>query len=228
MRIVFIGPSIIDDPRVHDIFRHRIALAKKEPIVIEGDLAEFPEGCTERYSQFLANLEGQIEPIDEIGVVVPTSFGRPENEILDGLWSGICEFQEMHLPGLREQINAAIGDGQDVIVHVDLGDCFTTLYAAYFATLSGVSTSLTFHVPAPGQSFAIGGHSVYAAQRPMLRRRLATEAIMHAARVHVAHPDLAGAMSSLFPRLKVTYFGDPLTVAFSDPQPEALPSGTEG
>jgi hypothetical protein len=228
MRIIFVGPSERDDPRVYEIFQQRVALTRRDEYDPSDYADPVPDSCVTTYKQFLANLQGHIGPLTEVGVVVPPSFGITEEQMLNGTWQGICQFHEDVLPRLRAQLRKAWNPDEEPLLHVDMGDCLSTLYAAYFGTLLGYSTSVTFHVPKPDTSFSIGGHSVYGQHRPLLRRRVAHDALARCQRVHVAHPDLAGALASLFPDLGLTYFGDPLTVVVSESESTTLSSLSGG
>lgn len=219
MKMLFVGPTENDDPAVHAIAKHRTQLAGGRPPVTDGDRL---------YAQFLQSTANHISPIDEVALVFAGLQTRAEVNLLDGAWSGICEYHESYLPGLRYQLARAWA-GDATVVHIDMGDSLSTLYAAYFAVIVGLPTSVTFHVPEdPEKSFAVGGHSIYAQFKPLLRRTLGKTVLGGAQGVHVSAEGLAGALASLFPKLPIKYRGDPLTVVLSDPAAPDLSSATAG
>lgn len=213
MRMVFIGPSHIDDPKVHEIFIRRAEVAK----YLHMDFSALDQGrvpaapLMHNYATMLRSMF-DVEVIDEVRIVMPGIFGeQSETEALDGCWESSLTFQRDGLPALRAHIRNMIGDGDDTLVHVDLGSTMGMLYAAYFATLEEIPTAVTFHPPEPEQSFAVGGHSVYARFRPMLRRKLANEMCRRAQQVGVADPRLAEGLVALFPEHDLMIYQDPLT-----------------
>lgn len=236
MRLVFVGPALRDDPAIYALTHTRAAIARGDEVVdaVIRAVSEEEEGKNllkgeivfnaARYRKMILNVANkQGEEIEGSTVIIPVA-DKAENEILDGQYEGVREYHDVYLPNLRSRIRDACSTTGEVLVHIDLGDCLGTLYAAYFAIADGFSTSVTFHKPNdPEASFAIGGHSDYGKFRPNLRRKLGSLVIQGAERVFVSEEAVAGALSTLF-NFDMRYFGDPLTDQHVTPEPEPLPS----
>lgn len=242
MRMIFIGPAYKDDPYVHSIMQKRAEIISLAP---EEKIKELEIGNNQNlrqvfeYQEFLRVLQEDTAPISEIGIISPDHKDEKlETDILDGQYPGYRQWLDTEIPKIRRHLHQAIqNNGTEpipVLLHIDIGDCLSTLYYAYWASIMGLSYLLTFHNPlqpidpqAERVTFAIGGHSMYARVRPMLRRHLAVHAIREAERVFVDQEGIGAALSSLFPQLPIVYFADPLTTVPSDESSEELPSQVE-
>lgn len=201
-RLVFIGPAVVDDPVVNEFMVKRVDRIKENP-------KDF--------------IEGEIEDL-ELACLMPGFTGALESEKLDGTWASIREFHDVRLPALRANIKRQCS-GNNVLVHVDLGESLITLYAAYFAIKEAKGVSVTFHLSDNGGRFTLGGSSPFAQYRPMLRRFLGYAVLRGAETVFVSDPKLTGVLSHVFPQSSgLELLLDPFSPV-PDPVPESdLPS----
>lgn len=239
MRMIFVGPNPQDDPFIYNRFLERVSIAscpwdqklKQEDTKDNlGLLGQF------NYQTFLEILQVGMEPIREIATVVPQFGGnKKEIDILDGAYPGFRQWFDDEVPRMRLHINEALKSQEGSIIHIDMGDCLSTLYYAYYCSLRNLSYVMTFHNPLqpdvidddhPAVSFAIGGHSPFAKLRPLLRRHMAVAALKQAERVFVSHDGIGAALSTLFPQYPIVYHADPLSNPSAADLKE-LPSGVE-
>lgn len=218
MRMVFIGPSESEDKYVHDIMQRRVAILSTQNDDSFGKEYTLYPGVRE-YHDFLQVLQNDIEPISEVAVVTHRSVtGKSEAEYLNGNYVGFRQLMDNEMPTMRNLVKQAINSEQGSLIHIDVGNDFSTLYFAYFCAIAKLSYVLTFHNPEqpedaelPRVSFSLGGHSTFAKGRPMLRRHFAVDAIRYAERLFVSSDGIGAAMTSLFPKFPATYHLDPLS-----------------
>lgn len=221
MRCLFIAPSKIDDEHVHELAVRRAHLM--ENAIIKEDVHVTREELLKDETE--NHLIYASEKIQAIRIY--SNEYESENSVLDGSWRGLRKFHDRILPNLRKKMNSCRRQAEgDCITFIDLGQSLFCLYAAYFSVMDGFDTNVVFHNPKEGEPFTIGGMSVYARFRALLRRSLGVKILQKADNVFVDHENVIAALTQLFPTCKREILPDPVS-DFSLPEPKAplLPEG---
>jgi hypothetical protein len=237
MRIVYVTPHMKDDPFVHQVTQDRIKIAARQ-VVVTGELIKTRPDMLGafRYQNYLNSLEDEIQDqFKSVILIQPNREVETENEILNGAYGGFRHWQDIHLATIRAQVIQAAKWDDGVLFHVDLGDCLSALYTAYYIAVSGLPLTVTFFSPpksldenVPRESFAVGGHSEYGKARPNIRRFYALAVLRKAQRVFVNEEGVGSCLDQLFPQFPQTYYGDPLTTVPSQDVAKVLSYIGEG
>lgn len=232
MRIICMGPSLADDAKVFNYVHKRLKVMGN-PLIVP---AEATAEEIERIRQEVRTSSGEFEhrPEDEFSMIssepveaipyFPLGTDRSEEELLDGTWASVRNFHDTILPLIRAKMASLARELERSMFHIDLGKSFAMLYAAYFAAIDGYTFGVTFHAPLPDEHFNIGGFSVYARHRPLIRRYLASTVLRKAESVFVDDKTVLAALGSLFPNCRRPVFADPLSAFALAPEEPALSS----
>lgn len=191
MRYICVSPNSINDIHVNRIKNVRIEFMKAARVI---------------------NPDNECEKLEVIDFnSIYDSFN--EKERLNGSWEAMDNFNSITLPSLRKELVSFIQDKEKDVVHVDLGKSIISLYLSYFSVMEGISTNVSFHMPAPDdekQIFNIGGDNAYSNPRNNLRRYLASVILNKAMTVFIDNPTIVPVLQKLFPRINREIHLDPL------------------